>query len=386
MITWYAALLLLHLVLIIIGMAVNLRLPRVLPGDAPELPAAELPRVSVCVPARNEEAIIEGCVRSILRQTYPNLELVVVNDNSEDRTAEIITALCTEYPNLRLVQSPPLPAGWLGKNHALWQAQQQASGEYLLFVDADAQLDPRCVMATMKPMVDQRAPFLTLIPQIVTASFWEWVVQSTLISMMLGFIPAHKLDDPTDPEALCNGPYMLFRRDVYEAIGTHRAVRSHVVEDWALGQFLKQHGYPILYAIGPELQQVHMYHSLGEIWRGWSKNFFVGMKSSLALGLLVSLFLLGAFILPWLLLPVVVAGAVAGWWSIGGAALAVVGFPLARLAHRLCFRLMYRLDTNFWYLEWIGMTIIIGITWNSALVHLRGKPMQWKGRNVSGQA
>ena len=284
------------------------RLPLLSPDSASEL-VEPPPKVSILVPAKDEERSIEQCVRSLLALDYPALELLVVDDRSSDRTAAILERLAAEDARLRLVQIAELPPGWTGKTHALQFAQQQATGEWLLFVDADTHLAPACLKIVLRHAIDHRLDLLSLLPTLEMRSFWECVVQPLAGACLFVFYPLPKVNDPAQRDFGCaNGQFILVRRAAYDQLGGHTSVRDKFVEDIHLGRLARRSGLALRLDRTRELFWVRMYAGWGEIVRGWSRICYAGVDGR-PLPLLRMLLLVLVF--SGLSYPVL-AGAVAG--------------------------------------------------------------------------
>ena len=258
----------------------NRRMVFLRPGDAGlSQTAADVPLVSILVPAKDEEATIHDCVAALLEQTYPSFELLVIDDRSEDRTAEIVRAFADS--RVRLVQVADLPAGWTGKTHALHVGQQQARGEWLLFVDADTTLRPTCVDVVMADATGHGVVLESLMPGLALGSFWERVVQPFASPCLMMFYPLSQVNDPARADmGFANGMFILFRRDGYDAIGGHGSVRERFVEDIHLGRRVRRAGLPLRVVMAPELAKVRMYASLEQIVRGWTRILYSGIDAN----------------------------------------------------------------------------------------------------------
>jgi chlorobactene glucosyltransferase len=253
-------------------LATNLRL--LVPMEAYPVPE-RLPRVSVLVPARNEERNIEDCVRSLLVQEYPDFEVLVLDDDSADGTPAILQRLSAADPRLRVLHGEPLPEGWLGKPWACAQLAQAATGELLLFTDADTRHGSRAILSGVANAASVDADLLTAIPHVAVRTWPERLVLpaipwSTVTTLPLGL--AYK----TDWEWLCasNGQYLLFRREAYEAVGGHGSVRDEIVEDMAIGRRIRSGGMRWRVGDASDLVATRMYRTLGEIFDGLGKNMF----------------------------------------------------------------------------------------------------------------
>ena len=251
-----------------------------------------LPLVSVLVPARNEAGRLPACLASLLRQDYPNFEVIVLDDHSEDGTATMALGHGLQRnpaARQRLIDGQPLPAGWTGKAWACHQLSQAATGEYLLFTDADTVHESDALRACLEHAQATGAALLSMWPRQVTRTWSEHAVIPLMYVLLLGALPLrmlHRLQRFeryarwTSPKLMAtmgaaNGQYMLFRRDAYDLIGGHAAVRDHLVEDVALGRLVAGRtadGLRLVNADGSRLVRCRMYESFGQVWEGFTKN------------------------------------------------------------------------------------------------------------------
>jgi glycosyltransferase involved in cell wall biosynthesis len=234
----------------------------------------EHPYVSVLVPARNEEANIGACVQSLLRQGA-GVEVIVADDGSQDRTAEIVRELTAQAPHLKLVPVSTLPAGWVGKNHALHVAAQQARGDWLLFTDADTLHAEGKLHQMVERAERHQIDLLSLSPQQDMRSWWERAVIPLVFERLAQLYPYARVNDPADPLAAANGQYLLIRKEVYSQLGGHEAVRGEILEDVALAVRAKQAGFRIWFGSGRGVVRTRMYRRFAEMWQGWTKNLFL---------------------------------------------------------------------------------------------------------------
>src|SRR5688572_4214289 len=219
------------------------------------------PRVSVVIPARNEEAGVESAVRSHLAQDYPELEVIVVDDRSADRTPEILRRLAAEDPRLTVVAGIEPPAGWLGKPHALFLGARAATGEILLFADADVRYQKRALREGVAVLGDRRLDLLAFFPRFENRGFWENVLMPFLsIAVFLGF--GFLALSRRIPLAMGAGAGNLVRRRAYEAVGGHGAIRNSVVDDVRLAVTLKRAGFRVGAFRAEERVAVRMYRRL----------------------------------------------------------------------------------------------------------------------------
>jgi chlorobactene glucosyltransferase len=290
------------------------------PGEVPDsahLAEGALPFVSVIVPARDEEANIEACVRSLCASAYPAFEVVVVDDESRDRTAEIVQGLPSgNASRIRLLKGDPPPGGWFGKPWACHQGARIASGEVLLFTDADTSHGPDLLRQAVGGLIVEGADLYTVIGRQIMGSFWERVVQPQFFMLLAARYP--RAGNPKRPHqwrhAIANGQYLLFTRKAYQALGGHESVATEVVEDLRIAQLMVRGGLKMMLRESKELQ-TRMYRSLGGLVEGWSKNVSTAALQTTAPWLLPIIlplsFLSGAFL--WILPPATLL-----WTSVSG--------------------------------------------------------------------
>jgi len=231
-------------------------------------------RVSVIIPARNEEANIETAVRSVAAQQGLR-EIIVVDDQSTDRTAEILESLKAEIPALEVVHIKALPAGWMGKNHALATAAKLATGEWLLLTDADTQHLSGSLEVLLARAEREHVDLLSVSPRQEMISAWEKSLIPMVYVWLSGQYRFEDVSDPRSPAAAANGQYILVRRGIYERVGGHAAIRDAVLEDVELARRVKSAGGRLLFLPGAAWVQTRMYRSFVEMWLGWTKNLYL---------------------------------------------------------------------------------------------------------------
>jgi glycosyltransferase involved in cell wall biosynthesis len=239
------------------------------------------PLVSAILPAKDEEAYLGECLRSVCGQTYPNLEILVVDDRSVDRTGEIARRFAAQDPRIRVLSIHSLPPGWTGKTHALQHAAGQAQGEWLWFLDADTLHAPEGLAILMEYARIHRAALVSLLPELRCESFWEQVVQPLGGIVLMQSFPLHTVHNQRTRLAFANGQYILIRRSAYDASGGHEAVRDRFVEDIALAGRVKALGLPIRVALVRAIVTCRMYASLGQLVRGWSRILYDALDRSI---------------------------------------------------------------------------------------------------------
>jgi hypothetical protein len=229
--------------------------------------------VSAIVPARNEEANICRAVASLGEQPEVT-EIIVVNDQSTDGTARVLAELAARQPKLRVLDAGSLPEGWVGKNHAVWLGAQEAKGPWLLFTDADAVHLPGSTARALADAKTTGAAMASYSPEQEMHTLWERALIPFVFCRLSQLYSYKAVNDPTSPAAAANGQYLLIRKDAYEAIGGHAAVRGEVLEDVALAKLAKASGLRLRFGAGEDVARVRMYTSFSAMWEGWTKNLF----------------------------------------------------------------------------------------------------------------
>jgi GT2 family glycosyltransferase len=240
-------------------------------------------RISAIVPARNEEAVIARCVESLGAQEEIG-EVIVVNDESSDGTGRVLEELIRRERNeaerdgrparLRMMESGGVPDGWVGKNHAAWLGAREAKGEWLLFTDADTVHRAGSGARALEDAERTGAALVSYSPEQELRTWWERALVPFVFCRLAQLYPYHAVSDPSSADAAANGQYILMRREAYEAIGTHAAVRGEVLEDVALARLAKRAGVRIHFARGQGIVAARMYRSFGAMWEGWVKNLY----------------------------------------------------------------------------------------------------------------
>lgn len=232
------------------------------------------PRASILVPARNEQENIAACLESLLAQG-DEFEIIVADDSSEDRTAEIVGELAARHARVGLINVPALPEGWLGKNHALHVAVQQARADWLLFTDADTRHEPGQLAKVIARAERDGIALLSFSPEQITETWWERAVIPIIYAMLSQLFDFNRVNDPADAQAAANGQYILMRRSAYDDVGGHASIRNEVLEDVLLARRVKQAGRRIWFGPGENVVCTRMYRRFGDMWQGWTKNLFL---------------------------------------------------------------------------------------------------------------
>jgi chlorobactene glucosyltransferase len=339
------------------------------------------PFVSVLVPARNEAGNIADCVRSLLEQDYPSFEVIVLDDESEDATWEILCRLARRVERLRLLKGLPLPAGWVGKCWACHQLAEQARGDYFLFVDADTRHKPGMLRAAVDAAFFYGTDLLTAMPGERAETLSETLAIPLVTWGTFAALPlplAFALPSPT--LTITIGQFLLFRRGAYEQIGGHAAVAGQVVEDMELGKLVKSQGFRWRLLDGGAVVRCRMYTNFRAAVNGLSKTIFGALNYRALPVFFFSLLLALIFCLPPLTLLAAAAGVGLPKLPVFRAAAAVLLALLSWGIANVRFRMPWY--ATFLYPAIAGITIFI--FFHSMILTLKGKA-RWKGRVLSGR-
>jgi len=340
------------------------------------------PLMSVIVPARDEAANIERCVRSLMTSSYGRLEVIVVDDRSSDGTGAIVERLASTAEaagRVRLVRGEELPPGWFGKSWALVQGYRAARGELVLFVDADTWLHPELIPRAARALAAERVDMVSVVSRQEVVTFWERLVQPHVFVALAARVGDLRRVNRTRVEwdAIANGQFIVTTRAAYESVGTHEAVKDSVVEDMALAQaYVRQHR-DIFLTHGEQYMRTRMYRSLAGIMEGWTKNLASGIPLAFPP---VPLLRRAAPYVMWL--PALIWIAPPVIWAVSGAYWAAV----TTLISLVIWVVIYWTEaTPVWYalLNPVGAAMVAFIMIRSAL---RGRRVEWRGRVYTPQA
>lgn len=380
--------------------------------DEPATAPDDAPFVSVICPARNEARHIDGFVRAALASTYPRFELIVVDDHSTDGTGELaraagiaatgIAAAVGSRPagsrpagsrpagspdeRLTVIDAPPLPGGWFGKQWACHCGAQRARGEVMLFTDADTRHGPELLVRSINALRRRRSDLLSVAGRQEMMSFWERVVQPAIFATLgSSFGGTEAVSNSTRPQAkIGNGQCLMVRRDTYHALAGHEAVRGFAAEDLMLAQQWCAAGKRVHLVAGLEYISTRMYESLGEIVEGWAKNTFSGGKHLLPDHPLAR----------WLMRVVMPFGPATGWFPLVALLLGLAGvapaswtlFGAAAYGVSVLYWLamMRLMEIPLWYafLHPLGAVVT---SWIYLKAAWKGDRVAWKGRTYEAQ-
>lgn len=358
-------------VLIFIAASNTLFSPRL---SKPAAPLRDAPRVSVLIPARNESATIGETLKHHLVSDYPNLEIILLDDQSDDGTGDIARGL--NAPNLTVMPGAPLPAGWLGKNWACYQMAMQATGDILIFTDADVRWMPSALTQVIAHMQRTRADLLTVWPTQHTVTWAERLIVPLMGMVVIGYLPVigtHHTD--LSVFAAANGQCMAWRREAYQRVGGHESVRDNVLEDVTLARKTMRVGGRLRMFDGAGLVACRMYHNWREVRDGYAKNILAGYGGSVAVLILAAVFHWTLFLFPWALLALSLFAPYTDYlpW-----ALILTGLGLGLRIFTATFTRQRVLDALLMPLSVLMMT---RIAWQAIMWRRRGSA-QWKGRTI----
>ena len=277
-----------------------------------------------------------------------------------------------EIPNLRLLEGGEIPAGWIGKNHALWEGAKHASSKWLLFTDADAELLEGSAARALRIAEEKGVALVSFSPEQVTANWYEKALIPFVYSRLAKYFSYDMVNDEKSEAAAANGQFLMIRRDVYDAIGGHGGVAAEVLEDVALAKRAKVAGYRIWFGAGAGVVRVRMYRSFGAMWEGWKKNLYLlvgGTPGAVYRELFA--------VVPWIPFALLVLG-----WKVPIAFVAGVGLLVARHAvyASTLLRNQFPRTHILYYIP--AVVLYAGVLWASYRAHAEGV-VEWKGRRIS---
>jgi glycosyltransferase involved in cell wall biosynthesis len=354
--------------------------------------AAEGARVVVLIPARNEEQNIAACLKSVLASEGAEIEVLVLDDGSTDRTASIVGEIAAADARVRLVNAEALPLGWNGKQHACWLLAQESTASLLLFLDADVRLAPAAVSRCVGQMQVSKISLLSGFPRQITIGWLERLLLPLIHFMLLGFLPMGWMRRGTHPAFAAGcGQFFLAERDAYFAIGGHAAIRETRHDGLRLPREFRERGYRTDVFDLTTLAEVRMYDSAHAVWMGLAKNATEGIATPtrivpftifLLLGQTLPILLLVAMLL--LCVEFLVVGATFDQPVLAEAVAAtvVVAFVASYLPRLLVIR-RFKQPLMSALLHPLCIVLLLSVEWYAALMKAFGKPVSWRARTYS---
>ena len=329
--------------------------------------------MSVIVPARNEEACLGACLQSLLAQHGVAFEIIVVDDQSTDRTREIAASFPSEH--VRVIDAGPLPAGWTGKNNAVTAGSRAARGDWLLFTDADTIHFPGSLPRSVEEATRHGAAMLSYSPEQIVKTFWEKAVMPVIFAELASSYRPSQVSDPKSPAAAANGQYLLITREAYAAVGGHAAIAGNLLEDVALARAVKRTGRKIFFRYGGDAVRTRMYRSYSQLREGWTKNLALLFPSPARLAALRAL----EFVLIVASFASSIASALRGHRQ-PAVMPAILGVILYALFLTRIRRAHFSWDANI--LALFGLPLFSYLLLRSKRQHATGN-VHWKGRSYS---
>ncbi len=337
----------------------------------PDWPSA--PKVSVIVAARDEERHIGAAVAALLLQSYPDFELIVVDDRSTDATAAILDDIARAHPRLRVIHVSQLPSGWLGKNHALHIGAREATGEFLLLADADVMLEFHALARAVRLAQIEGADHVAVAPELVLPTWPLALVVNYFMMWFLLWLRPWRARDPRSSAFIGVGAFNLVRADAYRAVGGFARIPLRPDDDIMLGKLLKSSGFRQVLASGEHEVSVEWYRTLGELARGFRKNAFAGLNYSkgLAAAAVAGNLVLGVF--PF----------VAVWWTSGLEQLFLAVAGAAQMAAYAGLAVVQRSRPWLAALYPVAALLFAAIVAAAVLRTLRRRGIEWRGTHYS---
>jgi len=335
-----------------------------LPAEAPR------PKVSVLIPARDEADNLHKLLPMLTQSDYQDVEILVLDDESRDATAEVVRTSATQDARIRLLQGKPLPDSWGGKSWACHQLAQEASGEILLFIDADMRPSPKAISRTVAWMQSQKLACLTVLPYQEMVTWAEQAVVPLVLQVpVMCLLPLrHVATFPSELAVFANGQWLAFTREAYQAIGGHEAVRAELLEDFALARRLKrQGGLRLLPVIATRDLSVRMCRDWDGVKKCFSRSLYLltgGTEVSLAVFMIIGAML---FVMPWL-------------WVLTGHFAWIIPLLLL-IAIRLVVRRTFRSPYETVIAHPVGAVMMLHLLFDSYTRHQNGD-LDWKGRKL----
>jgi len=363
-------LILLFLLLIFLNLLQNLNRLR---GQKKNSPKKPLPFVSVLIPARNEEINIEKCVSSLLKSDYPNLEIIVIDDNSTDETYKIVKEISAGQDKLKVIKGKKLPPGWNGKNWACYQLSHAAGGDWFLFTDADTIHKPHSISTALASAQRRKSDFVSCIPGFITKTWAEKLYFPVIHFVFVALFPFRMMNFSKDSRlSFAMGPFLFIEKDFFFSWGGYEAIKTEVVDDIAMAKKVKEYNGRISIIDGTQFMDVRFYRSFKEVWNGFSKNSYeaLGRAPHLLFVLLLACYYL--FIYPYIALW----AAVESQQSLTLPLLQVITLALIKLILSLRFK------TGIISGQLHPLTVIFAvlILLNSFRLSLFKKKFEWKER------
>ena len=341
------------------------------------------PLISILIPARNEAENIVRCLRSLLKQDYPNLEIIVLNDNSTDGTSKVVKVITEKENRIRLVEGAPLEDGWTGKNFASHQLSKYAKGEYFIFTDADTLHFPKTVSSAFAALITTKVDALSIYPRQIMVTFAERMtvpIINIALQCFIPFILIKKSKSPLFCTAL--GQFMMFKREVYEKIGGYESIKGHMVDDIQISKRVKKSGFKFMIFDGRNTIYCRMYKNLKGVVIGLAKSIYPAFNGNILALFSFTGLLTTTFLVPFTLLPL---GAFLFDWPAAIIRLIIIQIIII-LTIKTILAIRYKQRMLDILLAPVSMAVIDALIFVSFFQAKYGEGLSWKGRvyDVSG--
>ena len=341
------------------------------------------PLISILIPARNEAENISRCLKSLLKQDYPNLEIIVLNDNSTDGTSKVVKVIAEKDNRVRLVEGAPLKDGWIGKNFASHQLAKYAKGEYFIFTDADTLHFPKTVSSAFGALITTKVDALSIYPRQIMVTFAERMtvpIINIALQCFIPFILIKKSKSPLFSTAI--GQFMMFKREAYEKIGGYESIKGHMIDDIQISKRVKKSGYKFMVFDGRNTIYCRMYKNLKGVVIGLAKSIYPAFNGNILALFSFTGLLTATLLIPFTLLPL---GAFLFDWPVAIIRLIIFQVIIV-LAIKTIFAIRYKQRMLDILLAPLSMAIIDALVFVSFFQAKYGEGLSWKGRvyDVSG--
>ena len=341
------------------------------------------PKVSVILPARNEELFIEKCINSLLDQDYENYEIIAIDDMSDDSTGELIKKIAKKNPKVVHVLADPKPEKWIGKNWACIEGFKRSSGELLLFTDADTTHTHKTISLSVDHLLSEGLDSLTVIPKMLCLDWWTKITLPVLSTFLHTRFSALRVNDPSKKTGYFFGSFFIIKRKTYEAVGTHESVKSEIVEDGALGRKVKEQGFKLKMVRGEHLVEAVWARDLTTLWHAL-KRLMIPLyiqSSKMAVGIFFAVLFLLFMPFPLLAYSTSFASLSISFEVLLGASLFASG--LFYLGSTIDAKKGLGLGLRHALFDPLGSTIIVSGFASGILHAKKSNAVTWRGRTYS---
>ncbi len=341
------------------------------------------PKVSVILPARNEENFIEKCLSSLINQDYGNYEIIAIDDRSDDRTGEIIKKIAKDNPKVKYVLAEPKPEKWMGKNWACVEGYKKASGELLLFTDADTTHSKNTISLSVSHLLSEGLDALTVIPKMLCLDTWTKITLPVLSTFLHTRFSALRVNDSSKKTGYFFGSFFIIKRETYSKVGTHEGVKSELVEDGALGKKVKELGYKMKMVRGEHLVEAVWARDLVTLWHALKRLMtpLYLQSGKIASGIFAAVLFLLFMPFPIMVYSGILESASQSFTVLFGISLVASG--LVYIASIIDAVKGLGLDARYALGTPLGSAIIVGGFASGILNAKSSKAVTWRGRTYS---